>query len=184
MADYWYMLRDDAPDWARDLHDAHVDEYSDVIGEAFVDADIADMVLDKMSSTLTTRYAEHATIEAFRGCFDRWEVVASLDHGPRAADETMVTEIAILASIVMRPVLAYMVGADTFDTNPYTAACDKVGYDGDGWADDVEGSERISWLHDDIVFYRNYDQCSDVIVETSADAGMTWFLVRANEDGS
>ena len=179
MAD-WYTLRDDAPDWARELIDEHLAEYPECDGMLDHD-DLADAVLDRMADSLTSRYAERATIAALRGCCDRWELVASYDHGLRCADETMVCEIATLASIIMRPVLAYMIGADDYETDPYAAACKELDYSGDGWAeptDDDPNAERVHWLHDDVIRHRNYDQCNDVMVETSSDAGMTWLLVR------
>lgn len=162
MGDYLYTLRNNAPAWLAD----HADVEPFTVDDAAYWLDLPTWMVAGIVD----------------GCCDRWEIVATVDHGARTADETMVYECAILADIIMLPVLSAMIGRDvTCDLDSWAAACEKIApYDG-GWCeptDDDPYSERATWLHESVVWYRSYDQCSDVIVETSGDAGMTWFAVR------
>jgi hypothetical protein len=70
-----YRLRDDAPAWVRNLwHDwpsrdwpaaGHTQQF-------LVFDDLADIVLDQMAWSLTSKYAERAMIAVIAGCCDRW----------------------------------------------------------------------------------------------------------------
>lgn len=161
MNDYLYTLRDDAPPWA-------VEMWPGDDGEP--------MSVNDLPASMTVGD------DWSRNVCDRWEIVASVDHGARAADETMVYEVSLLADIIMLPVLSAMLGRDvTCDIDPWTAACEEIALCDGGWCeptDDDPYGERATWLHESVVWYRSYDRCSDVMVETSGDAGMTRFAVR------
>jgi hypothetical protein len=164
MMSYAYTLSDDAPVWLVD----HADDQPFTVEDASYWLDLPTW----------------AVAGIVRGCADRWEMVASLDHGARCADETMVTECAYLASIIMVPVLSAMIGRDVAaDVDAYSAACEEANYSGSGWSeptDDDPHCERVHWLHESIVWYRSYDDVPAVQVETSGEAGMTWVYVRAD----
>lgn len=171
MGDYLYTLRDDAPPWAVD---------------AWPGEECEPMSVYDLPVSMTVGDDWH------RNVCDAWEIVASVDHGLRAADETMVYECAILADIIMSPIIyawarsaGYMLASPTrfygLAVDAWAAACEEIApYDG-GWCeptDDDPDAMRATYLHESMVWYRSYDQCGDVMVESSGDAGMTWFAVR------
>lgn len=156
MSDAWYVLRDDAPDWARDAWPDDTATYWDDLGPV---------------------WAEDLPVELQPWC-DAWQCVASFDYGIRTADELAAVVAATVADVIMRPVLLY-IGPDPWRLDAWAALCEEYDYPGDGWCeptDDDPHCERMSWLWEDVD--RWVGDVAGMMVETSSDAGMTWVLVR------
>ena len=104
------------------------------------------------------------------------ELTASYDHGLRTADETSFVigceaaasvMVPILCAVWNRPVESLRHGVD------YCAALPAdVDYSGDGWADDADTSAALYEWSDEMVAAA---EAVGWIVDSSADAGMTWF---------
>lgn len=113
-----------------------------------------------------------------------WELLATVDHGLRTADETMLIECAYVGAFIMEPLLLAMGCYGPSDA--WGAVCEAVApYDGEGWVeptDDDPGAERVHWLHDDIAWRQTWNRGVDGFhVETSSDAGMTWIIGRVGK---
>lgn len=70
-----YTLRDDAPAWVRNLwHDWPTRDWpmTQSTCTLLVRDDLADIVLDQMAWSLTSRYAEQAMIAVVAGCCNQW----------------------------------------------------------------------------------------------------------------
>ena len=105
------------------------------------------------------------------------ELTASYDHGLRTADETAFVVGCEAAASVMVPILCAVwnrpVESFRFDVNYCTALPSDVGpYDGDGWADDPDTSAALCEWCDEMIAAA---EAVGWIVDSSADAGMTWF---------
>ena len=104
------------------------------------------------------------------------ELTASHDHGLRTADETSFVigceaaasvMVPILCAVWNRPVESFRHGVD------YVAALPSdIDYSGDGWADDPDTSAALyEWSEEMIADAESVGW----VVDSSADAGMTWF---------
>lgn len=105
------------------------------------------------------------------------ELTASYDHGLRAADETAFVVGCEAAASVMVPILCAVWNrpVESFrHVVDYCAALpEDVGpYDGDGWADDPDTSAALYEWSDEMIAAA---EAVGWIVDSSADAGMTWF---------
>ena len=104
------------------------------------------------------------------------ELTASYDHGLRTADETAFVVGCEAAASVVAPILCAIWGRPLeswrHDVDYVAALPDDIDYAGEGWADDPDTSQYL------------YEWCDEVtsaaesvgwVIESSADAGMTWF---------
>ena len=101
---------------------------------------------------------------------------ASFDHGLRTADETAFVIGCEAAACIMAPLLCAIwnrpLDSWRFDVD-YVAALPKdLAYNGSGWADDPDVSEWLYEWSDEMV---GAAQNVGWVIETSVDAGMTWF---------
>lgn len=201
----FYTLRDDTPDYIREMWPGGEAEPMSVddIPTEYVPHDWQYGGAIRTCSRCGEReaywddeeYPDDPCRQDVRPFCDGWVLWRSIDHGLRAADETMALEVCELANLIMGPVIFAMARAAGYMTDSplwfygsavdaWTAFEQSWDYDGSGWCDPTDDDpdcERIGWAHEEYVFYRQHDDVPTVLVETSADAGMTWLLVR---DGS
>jgi len=105
------------------------------------------------------------------------ELTASYDHGlRRTADETAYVIGCEAAASVMVPILCAVwnrpVELFRHDVDYCAALPADVDYSGDGWADDPDTSAALYEWSDEMVAAA---EAVGWIVDSSADAGMTWF---------
>lgn len=108
----------------------------------------------------------------------RLELLWSVDHGLRTADETAFVVGENAAAEVMIPLMKFLaIGPVDIYSVDYVGAlpADVGSYDGDGWADDPDVSQRLYEWSDEMTA-----AASDAgfIIESSGDAGMTWCYSR------
>ena len=114
------------------------------------------------------------------------ELLFSVDHGLRCADETDGVITAYLAAEIMFPLLGWL-GLDTYFADAWAAMAAEIGrpeWEG-GWIEDEENlGDR--WTPVEILCdlrERVESAAADVglVVETNGDAGMTWCYRRLAE---
>ena len=107
------------------------------------------------------------------------ELVRSLDHGARTADELCQSIVAETMFYVLRP-LFILAGCKDVDygIDPY-AIVDELAPIGPGWCDDPDDSQVLAEM-----VHEAEGWAADVgmILETSGYCGMTWLYLVSNVD--
>lgn len=118
----------------------------------------------------------------------RVELVRSYDHGLRAADETALVIASEIADWIVVPLMEMMMGRrGDRAMDSVHAILTEIGaleWDTTGWIDtgdsenDMDASQMLYELRDDV---ESAAWSAGYIVESSADAGMTWIYAKVGE---